>query len=192
MELVSENELKEKIETDLKVHVSEEVKGQVINEILPNEVKEQPLNPSENISLNENKPEEIKESVDEHKVMVEVNKAKEVKAEKSVSFLSDADLYKELLRHTETVASFKRVFETLKRNYKSDPLLDVELDQGKKILNLIFNKVKEQFTIQREMPELYEYKDNLFKEIHGIQNIITDLLLNLGGEESFKQLLDTT
>jgi hypothetical protein len=189
LELLSENKLKE-IKVDIleecKESVVEEIKGQPVDELVFSSIQELPLINSKTSS--ENKAEEIKESVDECKEMLEVNRMEEVKE----LLLSDPDLYKELLRHTETITSFKRLFKTLKCNSQSDPLLDVELDQGKKILSLIYNKVQEQFNIKRDMQQLYKYKDNLFKEIYEIQNIITDILLNLGREKYFKQLFDTT
>lgn len=119
----------------------------------------------------------------------DVNSIREDKKEEVM--LGDKELYKELLRHAETVGSFRRVFETLKASSEADPLIDVELDQGRKILNMVRYKVQEQFSIKRSMQQLYECKAKLFKEIEGIQKIITELLLKHSDKKYFKQLFDT-
>jgi len=179
IESASENKLKTKVESDVKSKAEEEkkespreeVKGQPINIIYTNEINAIPR-----INLKEVNVEKVNESL---------------KQEEAVSMLTDKELQRELLRHEETVASFRRVFEGLKTSYESDPLVDVVIDQGKKILNVILNKIQEQFFTQRDDKELYPYKDKLIKEIGEIQNTIAEIMLKLANERGFKQFFDT-
>eukprot|EP00826_Nyctotherus_ovalis_P018178 TRINITY_DN1541_c0_g2_i1.p1 TRINITY_DN1541_c0_g2~~TRINITY_DN1541_c0_g2_i1.p1 ORF type:complete len:285 (+),score=75.71 TRINITY_DN1541_c0_g2_i1:449-1303(+) len=190
IESVSENELKGKSESDVRESKADEQKEnrkEGAEEQPPNTAKEEPSNAAkENASGNANPLPEPQHTPSPHKFQQLKHKQ-----ERRAAVLGDKELYKELLRHAETVGSFRRVFETLKANSEADPLIDVELDQGRRILNVILYKVQEQFSIKRNMQQLYECRAKLIKEIEAIQTIITELLLKHSDEKHFKQLFDT-
>jgi SHAQKYF class myb-like DNA-binding protein len=190
IESISESELKNKLESNVRKKVEEENKNTPIEEVKGqslNEAHIKDINTVPKVIVKESEIREI--NIVNEKVNEKVNES--LKQEETVLMLTDKELKRELLRHEETVSSFKRVFAELKLSYESDPLIDVELDQGRKILSVLLNKIKEQFAAERETKELYPHKDKLIKDIGKIQNMITDIVLKIGNERSFKQFFDT-
>lgn len=116
----------------------------------------------------------------------DMGKMKGIKiVQESVPLLSDSELHTELLRHAETVASFKRVFKALKLNYSSDPLAEVELTQGGEILDLMLSKVQQQFAVRRNSAELLKRKDEVVEGIKEVQSAVVELQLKLGNQRVF-------
>eukprot|EP00826_Nyctotherus_ovalis_P018175 TRINITY_DN1541_c0_g1_i6.p1 TRINITY_DN1541_c0_g1~~TRINITY_DN1541_c0_g1_i6.p1 ORF type:complete len:353 (+),score=93.35 TRINITY_DN1541_c0_g1_i6:416-1474(+) len=115
-----------------------------------------------------------------------ISKMKEIKTtQESVPLLSDSELHMELLRHTETIASFKRVFKALRLNYNSDPLAEIELTQGGELLDLMLSKVQQQFAVQRESAELHKRKDELVESIQEVLSVVAELQLKFGNQRFF-------
>lgn len=207
-----DEELKNKLANDIppsKENVMDEEKEKVLNDTRENHVNKNntpiketcPIEPKKDqiSKVEELKVEEVKQCIEDDQKEHNSDKAKpnDVEREyannikKSVLLLSDESLYKELLAHTETVSSFRRLFERMKLSTEIDPLMDIELDQGRRILYIIWNKIQEQFYVQRNMPNLYTYKNHLYNSIEEIQNLINELLPRLKDENYDTKFAET-